>query len=260
MQGHVGSVAVETIAAETPKFTAPMVCIHGLWCTAAVWRRFTGFCAHRGWTCIAVNLRGRGGGAAGGIAAVRFADYLDDVRQVLARCEAPPVVVGHDLGALLALHCDAPAVRAIVALAPLLPYADAGGSNRALTRLRARWATWRGVSLPPPRGVLGMAYLGAALAAAVPDSGRVAGELRRLEPMAAPHVPTLLVAGRRDVFSPPALVERFAQAIGASLRVAENAGHAMPWEPGWEQRVSEIHRWLVQTLGDSLLIEHEEED
>ena len=31
-------------------------------------------------------------------------------------------------------------------------------------------------------------------------------------------------------------------------------------EAGWEQRVSEIHRWLVHTLGEDLLVPREEEE
>jgi hypothetical protein len=41
--------------------------------------------------------------------------------------------------------------------------------------------------------------------------------------------------------------------MGTEFHVAPGAGHALPWEPGWERLVHTIHRWLVQTLGEPLL-------
>jgi pimeloyl-ACP methyl ester carboxylesterase len=258
MESRIGHLGVETIAAESQKFTAPMLCVHGLWCTAAVWRRFMGFSAHRGWTCIAVNLRGRGSAAAPRIGRVRFTDFLDDLWAALAACTAPPVVVGHDLGALLALQCDAPAARAVVGVAPLLP----GAPNRALTAWRARLAMWRRAPLPPPRRAIAAAYLGGARMTPVPDSSTAARDAcagRVVLPPAA-RLPTLMIAGGGDPFSPPAAVEQLAQRMGADFRIVQAAGHAMPWDTGWERCVAEVHRWLVRTLGQPLLLEREGED
>jgi len=36
--------------------------------------------------------------------------------------------------------------------------------------------------------------------------------------------------------------------------------HALPWEPGWERLVSVVHRWLVQTLAEALLLPPADED
>ncbi len=89
MQRRVGHAVIESIAAEIPKFTAPMLLVHGLWCTAAVWHTFMGYFAHRGWTCHALNLRGRAApDSAISIGRVRFADYLEDVRGMIAACDA----------------------------------------------------------------------------------------------------------------------------------------------------------------------------
>ncbi len=264
MQRRIGHVTIESIAAESPKFTAPIVLIHGLWCTAAVWRKFMGYLAHRGWICHALNLRGHGdAGAVDALSTACFADYVSDVEQVIAACEAVPVVVGHDLGGLLALGCVAPAARAVVALAPLVPRALGGTPNPTLTRWATRLAMLRSRPVPPPRGRLGAAYFAdGAPGEATHDSARIARELCGGAFSLAPcgDRPTLVVAGRRDRFSPLAEIERLARHVGATLHTAEDAGHAMPWEAGWEKRVAETHRWLIQTLGEPVLAMRDEEE
>jgi pimeloyl-ACP methyl ester carboxylesterase len=68
------------------------------------------------------------------------------------------------------------------------------------------------------------------------------------------------VAGERDAVCPLDEVATFAQSLGAEFRVAPAAGHALPWESGWEGRVHAVHRWLVQTLGEPLLATLDDED
>ena len=261
MQRRVGQAVVETIAAESPKFTAPMILIHGLWCAAPVWRRFMGYFAHRGWTCHALNLRGHGASTPLAIGAVRFVDYQQDVRDVMAACDALPVVVGHDLGGLLALSCGRSAARAIVALAPLVPRSIAGATPALASGLRARLAMRRSGPLPVPRGVQAVACFGSGPpGGAAPDSGRalrdLTGDAFQLQKL---DVPTLMIAGEKDSLCPPRMAEKLGRCVGATVRTAADAGHAMPWEPGWEHRVSEIHRWLIQTLGEPLLLPQEED-
>ena len=107
-----------------------------------------------------------------------------------------------------------------------------------------------------------MYFGGAVPGGSGPDSATIARELVAAEfPFPATRaVPALLLAGGRDRFSPAGAVERLAARCGGTFRCAEDAGHAMPWEPGWERRVADVHRWLVQALGESLLLPREEED
>ena len=264
MQRRVGHAAVDPIAAASPKFAAPMVLVHGLWCSAAVWRLFMGYLAHRGWTCHAINLRGRGtADARTQVGQLGFADYLHDVQQVVLACDAPPVVVGHDLGGLLALACDPRTLRAAVALAPLVPHAFGGTANPVLSSWRTRMAACRLRPLPPPRGARGAQYFARGVpGGAVPDSARAARELcdSTFTLPSSGERPTVLVTGDCDPFCPPRDVERLAQRVGAQCHTAVRAGHAMPWEAGWEHRVAETHRWLIQTLGEPLLLMRGDEE
>ena len=262
MQRRIGDLTIESIAGESAKFAAPMVLVHGLWCSAAVWRNFMGYLAHRGWTCHAVNLRGHGdAGGSDVIAQLSIADYLGDLERVLATCEAAPVLVGHDLGGLLALSCPPGAARAVVALAPLVPGALGGTVNRVLSSWTARVAMLRSGALPPPSGRLGAAYLASPVpGGTTPESTRAARELRD-DTFSVPSrrgTPTLLVAGEHDPFCPPPAVERLARHLGADFQIAERAGHAMAWAPGWEVLVAATHRWLIQTLGEPLLLLRED--
>ncbi|MFQ5667241.1 MAG: alpha/beta hydrolase [Candidatus Binatia bacterium] len=264
MMRNIGHTTVESIAAESPKFTAPMVLVHGLWCTAAVWRKFMGYFAHRGWSCHALNFRGHAAdsGERDTIAQLQLGDYLDDLRQVIAACEAPPVLVGHDVGGLLALVGGASAARAVVALAPLVPGALASRPNRVLARWTVRLPRLRSRVLQPPRGKLRLEYFGAAVpGGTTPDSGLVAQQLVSAEfELSASRVPSLVLAGERDRFSLPEDVERLARRVGARFQSVEGGSHALPWEPGWQRRVSAIHRWLIQALGDPLLALRAEEE
>jgi len=262
MQRRLGPLSVESVAAESPKFTAPLLLVHGLWCSALVWRKFMGYLAHRGWICHAVNLRDadRAGATTVGAGA---ADYAADLQAAIAACAAPPIVVGHDLGGLLALRCRASDVRAAVALAPVVPAALATAPNRALQRLAARVAWWCSRSVAAPHGALGAAYFGGgAPGGTAPDSSAAVHELCQPSfPLACDGaVPKLIIAGERDQFSVPRDVATLAARVGADCRCVAGATHAMPWEPGWERRVAEVHRWLIQMLGESLLLPREEED
>lgn len=258
MQRRVGAATIESITAEHPKFTAPLLLVHGLWCTAAMWRPFMGYLAHRGWSCHAVSLPGRvPRSAAASVGMVSLADCIEQVRQAMRRCEATPVLVGHDLGALLALHSALPAPRAVVALAPLVPPQSGSGRRRLIPEIWARLAMRRAAVMPLPRRGAGIDYREfPPPGGTVPDSGRLAREVTDggLRVALRCAAPTLMLVGAGDRVSPAPEVQRLAAAIGAVARVVADGGHALPWAPGWEQRVSEVHRWLVQTLGEDLLV------
>jgi len=263
MPQRAGSAIVESIAAEFPKFTTDLLLIHGLWCTAAVWRKCMGYLAHRGWNCHALGLRGHGTATAPGpIGQVRIADHLSDLRALIEACDAPPVLVGHDLGGLLALHVT-DAVRARVALAPLVPPPLGRGPQLVLSRWSARWSMLRSRQLPVPTGAAARAFFGVSVPGGVgADSGSLAREITRgngVQPKPS-AVPTLVLAGEHDAISAPADIRELATSISATLHQVQGAGHGMPWEAGWERRVGEVHRWLVQTLGESLLLPREEEE
>lgn len=251
MKRRVGPLWAEVAQGEVEKFTAPILFVHGLWSTETVWRGFSSYLTHRGWTCVAVRLRGRDGTGVDDVE-----EHASDLRSVVSSLPAPPVILGHDLGALLGLHLSEQA-SAVVALAALVPAPIAN-----LTRLPATdgWLVrWRGGRLPAPRGRLRGAYTPNDPEVREPAS--VVRQLREREwPPAPPGrpVPTLIVAGGCDPVTDTGAAQRLADHMGAEFDLEPERGHSLLTEPGWEERVSRVHRWLVKRLGISLLALYEE--
>lgn len=258
MHKRIGQVEIDTVAAERSKFTAPLLLIHGLWCTSTVWFPSMGYLAHRGWDCHAVNLPARSPDTP---PASSLREYLCALREVVLACDAPPVILGHDLGGLLALAQDLGPRRAVVALAPLAAACHRADPIPGLAGLRSRLIMALSDRLPPPRGRLAAAYFGN-----LPPHPTVAAPSAIVRELIDPHMqlplgpqaPTLIVAGNADAVTAVETIEKLAHAVGADLQRIKG-GHALPWEPGWQERTAEIHRWLIRTLGDPLLVPLEEE-
>jgi pimeloyl-ACP methyl ester carboxylesterase len=241
---RLGPLFAEVTEPESEKFTAPLVLIHGLWERAVVWRRFAGYLAHRGWRCIALERRADVG---------ELGAHRDDLRAALAAIDAPPVLLGHDVGALLALHC-ADQARAVVALAALVgpPLAPPAA---ALRHAGSWFARWRGAPLHAPRGRWRNAYPNRAatepavlvrqlLAASIAPAGLPTG------------VPCAVFAKQADEVSSVDAQQALAAAIGAPLQVVPGT-HAITGRD-WEAAVAAVHRWIIPELGVDLLALYEE--
>ncbi len=240
MERRLGSLRAEHTRGEGGKFTAPIVLVHGLWETAAAWRPFVGFLSHRGWDCFALHL-----GGAESVAMLRA-----DLQDAIAALDTAPVLIGHDLGALLALDVAAHA-RAVVALAPLVLPPVSSAPPEALARAGNWISRWRGRALAPPHGRWRTDYD----SRAVPAPAALVRELRARPWPVAPlgaRVPALVFAGAQDAVTDPAAAQALAAAVGAPCEIGDG-GHALAVAPGWEVRVSRIHRWAVRELGEELL-------
>lgn len=103
-----------------PDHGPPLLLLHGVTRGWSDWSTLLGDLTLR-WRVVAVDFRGHGGSdsAAAGYC---VADYVDDAVTVLRQVTAEPaVVMGHSLGAMVALHAAAEApdlVRAVVAEDP----------------------------------------------------------------------------------------------------------------------------------------------
>jgi len=255
-----------TIAAESEKFTAPLLFLHGLWCDANVWRRAMGYFAHRGWTCHAATLPRATATEPTMTASVDF------VRSHIVRLGVPPVVIGHDLGSCLALAVTSD-VRAVVAMAPLHGASVATTIEALVPRWRLALSAWRGqaVDFPSRRGPSRYRADMARLKSTMPESPTFLRSLAR--GAAAPELafgvepsertersPVLVVGGARDEFAPLGPLRSWATELGAEIEIVPEGGHALPWEQGWEKTMALVHRWLVRRLGEDLLVPQEEED
>jgi pimeloyl-ACP methyl ester carboxylesterase len=100
----------------------PLFLVHGELGGSWLWERYLGYFAGRGWEAHALNLRAHFWSSTDDVAQLTFDSYLEDVRAGIARLGSNPVVVGHGLGALLALKAAETApIGGLVLISPPLP-------------------------------------------------------------------------------------------------------------------------------------------
>jgi len=232
---------------EGPRYGASIAYLAGLWTRPLLWRPAAQYLAHRGWAGLLVDA----GAVAGGIAPRAAA-----VTESLRKLPAMPVLVGHDAGALVALASAAMAeVPAVVLVSPLRP--GAPGTHALAWSRGLPWALVRRRAVDPPGGATGRAFLAERPPdlVATPEDPRLLSELARRTPVARASrmPPALLLHGARDPFLSSDEARRFARDLGADLIEVEGVGHWLPAAAVWQRAGDQVHRWLVQRLGDTNL-------
>lgn len=105
----------------------PLLFVHGAWHGAWCWaEHFLPWFAAAGWECVAPSLTGHGGSPGHERRnRLRLRDYVDDVIEVVAALDRPPVVLGHSMGGGVVQHLlarpDRPALAGAALLASMPP-------------------------------------------------------------------------------------------------------------------------------------------
>jgi pimeloyl-ACP methyl ester carboxylesterase len=265
MQYTNAELGVLVTRAESERFAAPLLLLHGLWSGAWVWGRMASYLAHRGWESWAMDRLD--GPEATGWAAAGLVGRCEDVARSMP---APPVLVAHDAGAAVALRIAAAVGSpAVTLINPVLPGKTArrlafGDLWRTLTALRGR-------PLPPPRGSVAGADLvdcrddatrAFVRTRLVPEPGRVVygllkGRLGNDDLRDLP--PTLVIGGNRDATLPMTTIGSVARDLGGDSAILDG-GHWLPVEVNWQSTANCVHRWVVRTLGEPFLIMREWEE
>ena len=243
---------------------ASIVMVHGAFCGGWTFERFRTAFEAAGYDVIAPDLRGHGArDSAAEVVGVSMADYAADIAAICAALPAPPILLGHSLGGLVAQMAARRApVEALVLLAPSPPWGVAGSSlEEAITAFGLQMMSPFSSGAVEPDGGLMRRYsldrMSAAEQAAVvrrmrPESGRALREALNwwLDPfmttsLGGPlNAPVLALAGQHDVVHPPATVRQTADRIGASFHMLPGMSHWLPGEPGWEEAADWVRRWL----------------
>ena len=220
--------------------------LHGACCQARVWEPLMLALAARGVDSAALSYRGHGGsGSKGALQAFRIMDYTRDTDRVLDGMAAPPILVGHSMGGLVAqLVAEERAVRGLA----LLASSPVGGMHRDGLRmllrqprafLRAmrrqsfralyederatRWLLF-GPDAPD-------ALVRRFMAEAVEESWLAGSEMNKWLP--APdrvRCPVLVVGGEDDNMVCPDSVRRTAAAYRVAPVMLPRRGHMLPIE------------------------------
>jgi len=98
---------------------------------------------------------------------------------------------------------------------------------------------------------------GEVLRSLVPESSYLVERLFRpdvpLDP-ALVRCPVLVMGGSEDRVVPVESLRQRARWAGAEFKEYVGHGHWMMEEEGWEDVVNDVHRWLVQGLGEEILL------
>jgi pimeloyl-ACP methyl ester carboxylesterase len=190
--------------------------------------------------------------------------YARAIGELIAAQPAPPVLIGHSLGGLVAQMAASRAkIRGLILLAPSSPWGVPGNTAEeaisavSLYSLGPYWA----LPVSPDYGSA-RRYLfdrlpreerRALFARLTPESGRALWETLNwwLDPFATTMVradgvkaPTLALAGGRDAIHPPATVRATARRLGGETRVFDEMSHWLVGEPGWETVAAACLDWI----------------
>ena len=244
--------------------------IHGMWGGPGYWANFRGFLEPLGYRCVATTLPYHDMPPDGvpdprlGRTSVR--DYADALEREIDAFDAPPILLGHSMGGLLAQMLAARGrARAAVLLAPASPagiLALTPSVLRSFLPVMLKWGCWRKPMRQPfATAVYSMlhrlppAEQRATYDRFVHESGRAACEigLWPFDPHHATRVdasaitcPLLVIAGSEDRITPVRIVRQVARKYGAlaTFRMFEDHAHWLVAEPGWQAIAQSVADWL----------------
>jgi pimeloyl-ACP methyl ester carboxylesterase len=248
----------------------PVVFVHGAFCGGWAFDAFRAPFEAAGFDTHAPDLPFHGPDSdQAGLAQSGVRSYAKAVAEFCRTLAAPPVLVGHSLGGLVAqMAVTRLDTAGLVLLAPSAPWGvlpttlEEHGSNFGLTLLGDYWrrpvqpeyTVARHASLDR----LNSAEARATFGRFVPESGRAVMEVMQwwLDPTMATAAPTyriaspvLALAGGKDRVNPASTVRRIANRFPAS----QSAFHEFPamshWligEPGWDEVAQLSIAWLVE--------------
>ncbi len=221
---------------------------HGAWC----WSQTLTFLAARNAAGAAIDLRGHGGLPQDGSFLSAGVDVMtQDVLEAMRKVSAP-ILVGHSLGALIAMKAATQVpLRGLILLAPAapsgvtqchpLPRFPAGHAVQPPARARARKWFMAGTAAPDMTSYL---------AQLCPESPALLNECFHdgvtIE-RAALSCPILCLSGAKDdsPLHPRGQDRLVAAHYGAALKIIEPSGHCLMLDDGWRETAAAIHTWMT---------------
>ena len=245
----------------------PVIMIHGGFCGPWAWDDFAARFRDAGYKVETPALRHHDGGKPPqALATTSLADYAADLKKLIAETKAPPILVGHSLGGLLAqmlaARCE---IAAAILLAPSAPWGVPPSTLFEIgvaQGLMLRVGFWSMI-LEPNFDIAAAHSLDRfpkeqrreIFEKFVPESGRAAFEVLHwgLDMARASEVdvrkvdcPLLFLAGSEDRLSPRGTVERAAALYKdrAQFEIVPDMSHWLIGEPGWEAVCDRCLTWL----------------
>ena len=268
MERLIAGVSAEEYPPEQAKFRSPLLLVHGVWSGAWCWMSWATHFSNLGWDAIAVDLRRRSPeNPSGQLKGLSLSDCVRDLGEVIRSLSEPPVVLAMNVGALMALKAlEESKLAALILVSPAPPKNIAVDRSRAqrLLWLKYRWLIFlhrpflidekdfRAYFLTP----LSANLRNTLSRQTVPDASALVREFL------APRVtidsrswscPIRVLAGTDDRIIPPASSRQIASSLGAEFEQYPGRGHWLIEDDG-ENIVRDIHRWIIQKLGEKILL------
>lgn len=242
----------------------PLLFVHGGYCDAWCWEPYLlPWFAARGWPAYALSLRGHGtSGGADTMFLAGLDDYVADVEHVAGQLGAPPVLIGHSMGAAVCERMLATRpVRGAALLAPVPPSGLLSVAAR-LAALHPDYITQM-MSLDPTRlsestlKTLRPFYfservapplLAEALRHLNGESPRVLFDLSLRLHWALPtrtSSPVLVIGAEGDRIANPDDVRATARHHGVEATLLPGLAHMMMLEPEWKDVADALAAWLA---------------
>jgi pimeloyl-ACP methyl ester carboxylesterase len=237
----------------------PLLLLHGELGGSWLWERYLGYFAQRGWEGHALNLRAHFWSETANLEELDLDSYVADVDAALAALGRPTVVVGHGMGALLALvAAQRQPVQGLVLLSPALPRPIRPEPPGHVTRLvppifRRELIGWAGAVEPiqrqhPDLSLRDVARIQHLMGA---ESGAARRQMLEGVPVdrdSLAGIPTLVIGAGMDRLFPEAESERLAQWLGADYQPFGAHSHygLVIGESTYEQVADAIRTFLEQ--------------
>lgn len=240
---------------------APLLFVHGAYVGAWCWaEHFLDWFAARGFSAHAVSLRGHGRSAGRErLDEFGLAEYAADVARAAAALPAPPVLVGHSMGALVVQKYLEKGSAAAAVLACPVPVYGLLPSSFSLALLRPQ--LFAGLHAVASGGRAPPEALAEALFAGAVDAERLQRCYRRMQresrralldmsgwglplPWRNGRPPTLVLGAGEDALIGSAEVRGTAAVLGAEYLELDALGHAIMLDQRWESAAQAILGWL----------------
>jgi pimeloyl-ACP methyl ester carboxylesterase len=261
MELVLGHLRAQRERPQTSKFSLPTVVFPELFASARHLTILAGYLVTLGWEVYLLDVHpsSEPSPVQKQVSGSAFTALVDRVKTAVDAIESDIIAAGHGLGGLLALKlAETPKVRAAVALAPLIP-----GVRSHLFIRRNCWP-FRGSAknrLPSARKMLELVAEAepfqreALIKALVPmDTSATLEVARGAVEFAADPTPRMIIAGGADALAPWRRAAQFASEIDARFISLPGRGHWLIAGRALERSVSHMQRFLVQALGEELLL------
>jgi len=241
----------------------PLLFVHGGFVSASCWgEHFLPYFSRRGFDCHAVDLSGHGlSEGRERLDAFGLDDFTDDVAQVAASLERPPVLIGHSMGAaIVERFLERRPAPAAVLLSPVPVMGTLASTMKlALTEpafftevTRASRGQYTEKTLKVVRDVYYSPDMEPLALLALqrhfqPESTQAVTDLSLLGwrlPRRRATLPTLVVGGECDTVFPPDLLHFTAARWKAKVVVVPRAGHTIMLDVHWKAAAERIAHWL----------------